>query len=64
MLLFFQSQSHPSSPASYDEQNETCDTPEDPMSAAESEVVTCILMFSLQTLVVGCFFGEYEGRQI
>ncbi|TDH13103.1 hypothetical protein EPR50_G00054370 [Perca flavescens] len=33
------SQSHPSSPASYDEQSETCDTPDDPMSAAESEKI-------------------------
>lgn len=31
-----------SSPASYDEQNEAFDTPEDPMSEAESVVVTAI----------------------
>lgn len=30
------------SPLSDDEQSETCDSPEDPMSPAESVVVTCV----------------------
>ncbi|XP_032371817.1 uncharacterized protein LOC116689395 [Etheostoma spectabile] len=34
-----ESQWHPSSPVSCDEQSETSDTPEDPMSAAESEKI-------------------------